>query len=427
MNWIQLADNSDRSGVRNQEFAMTAPLGCTAYYRTNVESNCLCTPAYTVLCRKDHGTVELEKDAMKCPHFHKSDATLDEDQFTPEWTTVTKDDNYQFFDPGNRWNWNRLVIESIPLDELDRLLFAFVRVAYNNNDPVSCIIERLRDQLRKEESTIYPDDLYINGIQIDNTGITFNHYRIFGRILSYNAVYKDESSIIIDTGQTINLQNRLKTEWRLCNNSTTLKDYGIKPCDVVWVIPGQGGGGGMAPGFNFADVSDRTGIRTTVDHPISDHTTCQYSYPGAKIECNCSCTPDHRVICPTNMGFTDLANKTLACTNCHKSNTIVPVGVGFLQCRYRLHGMKLDGKQFTSEWTSVTRDDGYQYFDPDNQRNWHRLVIETTELRAIDNCRVCLWKLYNDVDTLECGHHLHEGCASKFVGFCPNCYFNQNI
>ncbi|KAG0213560.1 hypothetical protein BGX33_002844 [Mortierella sp. NVP41] len=213
---------------------------------------------------------------------------------------------------------------------------------------------------------------------------------------------------------------------RLCNNSTTLKDYGLKPCDVVWVIPGQGGGG-MAPGFNFADVSDRTGIRTTVDHPISDRTTCQYAYSGAKIECNCSCTPDHRVICPTNMGFTELANKTLTCTNCHKSDTIVPVGVGFLQCRYRLHGMKLDGKQFTSEWTSVTWDDGYQYFDPNNQRNWHRLVIETTELRAIDNCTVCLWKLYNDVDTLECGHHLHEGCASKFVDFCPNCYFNQNF
>ncbi|KAG0213561.1 hypothetical protein BGX33_002845 [Mortierella sp. NVP41] len=96
-----------------------------------------------------------------------------------------------------------------------------------------------------------------------------------------------------------------------------------------------------------------------------------------------------------------------------------------MQFRYHFHGMKLDEDQFTPEWTTVTKDDNYQFFDPGNRWNWNRLVIESIPLDELDRCTVCLYRLKED-DALGCGHRLHKECASKFVDFCPSCKFNPH-
>ncbi|KAG0069136.1 hypothetical protein BGZ89_003477, partial [Linnemannia elongata] len=59
------------------------------------------------------------------------------------------------------------------------------------------------------------------------------------------------------------------------------------------------------------------------------------------------------------------------------SDRITPITVGFMQCKYRFHGIKLSGEQYTSDWRKVTKDDCYQVFKPDKQVHWRRLVIES--------------------------------------------------
>ncbi|KAF8942027.1 hypothetical protein BGZ47_006951 [Haplosporangium gracile] len=177
-------------------------------------------------------------------------------------------------------------------------------------------------------------------------------------------------------------------------------------------------------GTLFSDVSVASNV-----HKVDFSTSAppgRVAAPGTNVECECACTPSHRVICIKTFGSLELPDTTFVCPNCNLHDMIVPVTVGFMSCKYRFHGIKRTGEQYTSDWVDVKDHDGYQLFDADKSTVWRRLAIESADLHACEDCTICL-KPMESTDTLGCGHCFHTDCIANWTGPCPNCEFNKHL
>lgn len=183
-------------------------------------------------------------------------------------------------------------------------------------------------------------------------------------------------------------------------------------------------GGASLPGMMFSDVSDTSEIcKVQFSH---DAPPGRVASAGTNVECKCECTPHYRVICVKNFCSLELSRATFICPNCKRSDRITPITVGFMSRKYRFHGIKLSGEQYTSGWKDVAEDDCYQLFSPDKQIHWHRLVIESAGLSMCDECTICL-EPFRKFNTLGCGHQFHAECIVQWVGPCPSCRFNIHL
>ncbi|KAG0213562.1 hypothetical protein BGX33_002846 [Mortierella sp. NVP41] len=72
-----------------------------------------------------------------------------------------------------------------------------VQVDYDDDEAITCITERVRDHLGREESLIIQETLYINGIRINDTIKTLNHYRIFVDTITYDTKHRGESEFVV--------------------------------------------------------------------------------------------------------------------------------------------------------------------------------------------------------------------------------------
>ncbi|KAF9079363.1 hypothetical protein BGX23_004253 [Mortierella sp. AD031] len=145
---------------------------------------------------------------------------------------------------------------------------------------------------------------------------------------------------------------------------------------------GVGGAGRAPPGTTFSDVSDTS--QTCKVWFAQIPSPGRWIYVGTNIECNCACTPTHQVVCQMNLGIVELNKAIFKCPNCLQSDWIVPVTVGFAQCKYRFHGLKTTGEHYISKWKTVRESDCYQVFGPDEGIVWVRLIIESAKLDECD-------------------------------------------
>ncbi|KAK5805596.1 hypothetical protein F5H01DRAFT_354017 [Linnemannia elongata] len=324
-----------------------------------------------------------------------------------------------------------------------------VTVPYKDTQPIFFLLERIRSQLGTKEEDIGRQDLYINGRRLEDLQQTIAYYRIFGRTLTYKDRPKNNIVVTIKklSGASVTMevhssmrvsefkemfhrkeripvdQCRFIFAGKQLEDQLQLCEYNIqKDCVIHLVLRLRGGG--MAPGLVFSDVSDTSNVRKVQFSMTAP--PGRVAAPGTNVECKCACTPSHHVICIKQFGVLELSEESFICPNCYKSHKISPVTVGFMKCRYRFHGIKATGEQYTSDWKDVTDDDCYQLFNPDKSTTWRRLMIESTNASDCDECSICLERL-RTFDTLGCGHKFHSNCISAWSGSCPNCRFNQHL
>ncbi|KAF9148488.1 hypothetical protein BG015_009784 [Linnemannia schmuckeri] len=318
-----------------------------------------------------------------------------------------------------------------------------INVRYKPDEPILFLLKRIHAILGTDDTSILRQDLFLNGMELKDHNRTMDYYSVFGHALTYRATLRPvrgqgEIDIYIKThwqSRHIVLpsgcdnpcsqdpEQRLLLADKQLEDERTLVSYGIKQGTTLRLILRLRGGGTL-PGIVFADVSDAFGIRKirfSHDAPPGRIATA-----GINVECECKCTPTHRVICKKNFSTLEISRAMLICPNCGKSEDIKPITVGFMECKYRFHGIKASGEQYTSDWSDVTADDYYHLFNPDNKIHWRRLVIESAGLNHYDECAICLEKLQL-TKALDCGHRFHPACFKQWKGTCPSCHYNKHL
>ncbi|KAG0209910.1 hypothetical protein BGX28_009877 [Mortierella sp. GBA30] len=95
-------------------------------------------------------------------------------------------------------------------------------------------------------------------------------------------------------------------------------------------------------------------------------------------------------------GAIEVSEAEFECPSCYKGNKIVTVTVGLMEYKYRFHGIKLTGKQYTSERKGIIKEDLYQHFDPSRQSTWRRLIIESAPLSKPEDCTIYLMPMRDE-------------------------------
>jgi hypothetical protein len=330
-----------------------------------------------------------------------------------------------------------------------------VNVPYKPNEPIFFLFKRIQDRLGSDGHHTPLQDLFLDGKRLTDHNQTMHYYRIFGHTLTYRtgpsrSSFQDKINLHVQTltGKTIHLncgagilvehvkhlvqgkegippdQQRLVFMRMVLEGRLTLLDYGIQNNSTLFLILKLRGGGTL-PAIEFSDVSDASGvykIQFSETAPRGRVTTA-----GTNVECQCRCTPTHRVICMMGKGSVELSRDILTCPNCGRSDGITPITVGFVHCKYKFYGIKAaNGEQYTSEWKNVRKDDDYQLFNPDKRITWRRLVIESAGMDQFDECAICLEPLQK-FQTLSCGHRFHAPCVRKWPDSCPCCRYNRHL
>jgi len=322
-----------------------------------------------------------------------------------------------------------------------------VTVPYKDSEPIFFILQRVSNKL--QENGIQTE-LFINGILAEDPRFSIAKYRIYGSILTYRSSGGNDIMVFVralsgrtrtimcsplwkvnDLKETICKMDNVPTKYytlvnegKVLSDEETLSSYGISSCSTIHAAP-RLRGGISRKGIEFVDVSDTSAVRIVkLSKTAPKGRVCA---PGTNVECQCECTPGYRVICQQHFGTIELVETLFRCPNCEQVNKILPVTVGFMECKYRFHGIKQSGEQYSSEWTFVTERDKYQQFKPDNQTVWTRLVMESATLDEVDDCVICLAPLDKDTQMLACGHLFHRKCYAKWNSSCPVCRFNQHL
>ncbi|KAG0003449.1 hypothetical protein BGZ79_000846 [Entomortierella chlamydospora] len=270
-----------------------------------------------------------------------------------------------------------------------------VSIPYKAEEPIFFLIQRISNQLGENTNNSLWRRLYVNGMYIEEEQQSIENYRIFGNVFTY--LSSGNNGIPPDQQRFVFAGVQLKEH-------RTFQDYRIAKESVIHLILRLEGGGAVLPSVTFSDVSDAAGVRK---YEFSDSAPPgRVVYPGTNIECSCECTKGYRVICPKYRGVIELSKERFTCPNCDESSRIVPVTVGFSECKYRFHGIKANGEQYTSDWKEVKPEDCYQLFSPGNQITWKRLVIESAGLEDCGDCTICLEPMQN-IEALGCGHRFH--------------------
>ncbi|KAF9902632.1 hypothetical protein EC991_004728 [Linnemannia zychae] len=323
-----------------------------------------------------------------------------------------------------------------------------ISVPYMDTEPTFFILERIRSKLGTKTEDIKRQDLYLNGKRIFDLQKSVDYYRIFGRTLTYRALADKDitievvplsgpsDKIVCQTSSTVkDLKDKYWQmkggywESRFIYNrmemhpDDILHDLGIRNDCTVYIIVRLRGGGSL-PGIVFSDVSDTSNVRKI--EFSQNAPSGRFAAPGTNVECDCICTPTHNVICTKGYGRIELSEETFECPNCGRSDGIVPITVGFMECKHRFHGIKETGEQYSSEWVEVKERDCYQLFDASNTITWRRLMIESVKQEERSACTICLDKLLS-FETLSCGHQFHTECINGWAGECPNCRYNKHL
>ncbi|KAF9928881.1 hypothetical protein BGZ65_006057 [Modicella reniformis] len=329
-----------------------------------------------------------------------------------------------------------------------------IKVPYDDHEPIYFLLQRISLKLHGKIDP-YPRqiNLYMNGIPLPDREESIARYRIFGNLLTYRSTKAGDMMVYVTLrGKKIAFScngsdtlNRLKSmiaqaefipvdqqslsfDGRELQAGKTLKQYHIlHGCTVHLAVRLRGGGFAYIPSsVMFSDISDTKSVCKVEfsESAPKGRTTCH----GTNIECECECTPDYQVICRKEFGKIELSVDSFKCPNCDGCQNIALVTVGFVECKYRFHGVKATGERHTTEWVEVTKDDCYQYFNPIKTIGWKRLVIESAELCALDKCSICLQPMSNTTSPNPCcGHRFHSTCYAKWNSSCPTCHLNQQL
>ncbi|KAG0371948.1 hypothetical protein BGX24_000955 [Mortierella sp. AD032] len=340
-------------------------------------------------------------------------------------------------------------VEVILANDLSKHL----RVPFTTDEPVYNIIQRIAIELQEPQGDYNYQELYLAGFHLEYPHLPLADYCVLGGTLTYQSFKKGDMSVFVRTltlGNTLCIpcnpldtvltlkkilfrregvplaQLQLLQDGKILVDDKTLQSQGVDAMSTLTMLTRLPGG--LALGFNaplqFADVSDGSGpmkrkLYTNAPRGRSVST-------GTNVEVNCDCTPRYQVICDIGFGTIELTQNQFTCPNCESSENTVPVTVGFWMCKYRFHGLKADGTQFTACWNLVRKSDKYQLFDPRKQTEWTRLVIESAPLDGEDDCSLCLERMVDYVTTLDCGHRFHEYCYHhRNSDSCSHCDFQD--
>ncbi|KAF9329434.1 hypothetical protein BGZ91_000566, partial [Linnemannia elongata] len=63
-----------------------------------------------------------------------------------------------------------------------------IKVRYKQDEPIFFLLKRIHTWLGTNETSIERQDLFLNGIKLEDHNQTMDHYRIFGNTLTYRAI-----------------------------------------------------------------------------------------------------------------------------------------------------------------------------------------------------------------------------------------------
>ncbi|KAF9139148.1 hypothetical protein BGX30_008300 [Mortierella sp. GBA39] len=317
-----------------------------------------------------------------------------------------------------------------------------VTVPYTANEPVYNIIQRIAMELQETKTDYNYQELYLQGFHLEYPQLPLSNYRVLGGTLTYQSIKKGDMSVFVKnlsgskslcigcnpSDSVLDLkkilfkregaplgQMRLQHHGKILDDDDTLESRGIGRMSTLTMSTYIRGGLSLnlvAP-IKFADVSNSGNVhKVKVGYGGPPERTVR---PGTNVYVKCPCTPKHEVIDPIRFGVIELSQERFHCPKCEKADKTVPITVGFFFCKYRFLGIKTDGSQLTTDWTSVNKSDECQVFDPKKQIGWTRLVIESAPLDGEDGCPLCLKQMdeEDEVETLDCGHRFHEACQAR--------------
>ncbi|KAF9380763.1 hypothetical protein CPB97_008154 [Podila verticillata] len=275
---------------------------------------------------------------------------------------------------------------------------SIVQVPFTPYEPIYYVLERISNVLGQDPQKVRGRKLYVNSLPILDLSKSVDYYRILGNGFSYSSQSTGGFGIYIQKDATLHLVLRLRGGLSL---TSTL-------------------------GVKFADVSDQTAIqRIPFSKDVPPGRICCY---GTNIECRCDCNDGkYLVICKQSFDIVELTSANFKCPVCHRA-CLSPVTAGFVGCKFRFHGIKTSGEQYTSEWMATAVKDGYARFDPKKQASWYRLMIESVSLHGAAHhgrCMMCLEKMWEPKE-LTCGHHYHAECFARWDR-CPTCHYNKSL
>lgn len=331
---------------------------------------------------------------------------------------------------------------------------SIVQVPFTPYEPIYYVLERTSNVLGQDPQKVRGRKLYVNSVPILDLSKSVDYYRILGNGFSYSSQPTGGFGIYVKglTGKSIfiscdsydtiedimqKIEDRDGTpqnEMRLIYGGKSLEPhltlcyYQIQKDATLHLVLRLRGGLSLTStlGVKFADVSDQTAIqRIPFSKDVPPGRICCY---GTNIECRCDCNDGkYLVICKQSFDIVELTSANFKCPVCHRAR-LSPVTAGFVGCKFRFHGIKTSGEQYTSEWMATAVKDGYARFDPKKQASWYRLMIESVSLHGAAHhgrCMMCLEKMWEPKE-LTCGHHYHAECFARWDR-CPTCHYNKSL